>query len=186
MNYEILIPFVFAVIGWFWRPWLGGSYWRVSRFVKLSVLFLLCCAIFAWQLKGLTGWELALGIAIDLWDFFWFMRFWNHTHGDYFGVNDTRKDEARCTWVDKMLRVIFGTDGYYNFWGNVTGLLLGYSVPAILCSVAQSKCYFMFGGLIVAFVYGFFGKMFPNTGTTKRAEYVCGAVCFALWAYCQL
>lgn len=106
--------------------------------------------------------------------------------GDYFKVNDTSKDEARSKWVDWFLQKIFGKDGYYHFWGNVTGLFLGYTAPAIGCAYFIGNWWFSIAGFLVALTYGSMGKIFPNKCYTKYAEYMSGFLVFALLTICIL
>lgn len=100
--------------------------------------------------------------------------FWCRGHGDYFYVNDTGKDEARCKWIDWVLRQVFGEDGYYNFAGNCSGMLLRYSSVALITAAALQDGWFCMAGALVASVYGLAGKLFPNKSYTKISEYVAG------------
>lgn len=177
---KTLLTAVFAAVGFFWRPWLGGSFGDISRIWKLIILAGI--TILMYYTAGhfpVTGKEWAF----FAWVYLWFMRFWNHTIGDYFYVNDTRQDEGRSKWVDTCLRLIYGPGGYYNFKGNITGLFLGYTVPAVLAAVAMPNFNFVAGGAVVALTYGLTGRLLscPEYKRVKIAEYISGALCFALF-----
>ena len=175
----IAYTLLFGLIGSFWRAWFGGSFFKISRIWQIVVLTIIVAAMYFTASRWPTNYT---EYGYMLWSYLWFMRFWNHTHGDYFFVNDTSKDEGRSKWVDWCLRQIYGVDGYYNFKGNVTGLFLGYTVPATLATVlVQPHWYFILGGFVIAFVYGLMGKLFPNKPYTKYAEYIGGALCFMLY-----
>lgn len=175
----LLYTLCFGFIGAFWRAWFGGSFFKISRIWQIVVLTFIVAAMYYTVDRIPIE---TTDICYALWSYGWFMRFWNHTHGDYFFVNDTSKDEGRSKWVDWCLQKIYGKDNYYNFKGNVTGLLIGYSVPAILATiVVQPHWYFMLGGVVIAFIYGLMGKLFPTKPYTKYAEYLCGFFCFILY-----
>jgi hypothetical protein len=109
-----------------------------------------------------------------------FMRFWNHSHGDYFKVNDESKDEGRVKWLDWLLSKIYGKDNYYNFKGNLTGLIIGYSVYSIPVGIILHSILFCFAGAFLGFFYGLMGKVFPDKYYTKYGEYLSGLIVFLL------
>ena len=168
-------------VGGFWRAWFGGSFWNISRIWQILVLFVVCYAAYVQtDFLSFCKWGMP-EYCCAVWSWGWFMRFWNHSHGDYFVVLDTGKDEGRSKWVDACLRVLYGKEGYYNFKGNVTGLLIGYTVPAILSSIVMPSPLFCFAGAVVALIYGVCGLLFADKRYTKIAECVSGAVCFYLY-----
>lgn len=180
MNKKSLYWLVLPIIafGSWWRRWLGtGTDKTCHRIWKILLLyaFVLLCYFLLGLLGSVKDW------ICYAWVSTWFMAFWNMSHGDYFAVNDTSPDEARLKWVDWCLRLIYGKDNYYNFKGNVTGLFIRYTVPAVLCALFMPEWYFCFAGLIVAFDYGICGKMFPDKPYTEYAEYLAGGMCFGLF-----
>lgn len=167
---------LFSVIfGAFWRRWLGTTT-KISRIWKILVLYAFVFSVYLFF--NCFEWFNYIWVSC------WFMAFWNMSHGDYFAVNDTSPDEARLKWVDWCLRLIYGKGNYYNFKGNVTGLFIRYTVPAILCAIFMPTWWFCLGGLIVAFVYGACGKLFPDKSYTEYAEYIAGGSCFGLFVLC--
>lgn len=173
---------LFSIMGSFWRAWFGGSFdgnLDISRIWKILVLLL----IFILMLLSKNSFLFYKDYNFYL-SFLLFMRFWNHSHGDYFKVNDASKDEARVWFVDKILQLIYGKDNYYNFWGNVTGMFMGYSIYSILTCFFLNNYLFSFAGLIVAFSYGICGKLFPDKCYTKYAEFLSGFLSFLLIYLC--
>lgn len=158
---------LFGLLGGLWRMWFGGSFGNCPRFIKYIVLVCLCLGMYT--LKGcfnhsdLSMWLSCVAICL----------FWAKGHGDYFVVNDTGNDEARIKWIDWCLRQTFGVDGYYNFAGNCTGMLLRYTAYAIPTAVFTSG-WFVLSGFIVASTYGICGKLMPNKFYTKYAEFFSG------------
>lgn len=175
-QYYLLL---FTFIGLFYRRWLGGGFFHCSRIWKLLVLAVLTFLMYI--AAGRLEWKSWYSWFCMAWAYGWFMRYNNHTHGDYFDVNSTRPDEERSYWVGKVLKFIFGKEGYYNFWGNVIGLMLGYFVPALLASIFMPHHFFWFAGITAALTYGMCGKLFPKESFTAYAEYFNGAIMFALF-----
>lgn len=177
-----LILIVCSLFGAFWRRWLGTST-KISRFFKILVLYVFCFICYFYL--DLLDYSVKSWI-VFAWVSTWFMLFWNMSHGDYFGVNDTSQDEARLKWVDWLLKKIYGEGNYYNFKGNVTGMFIRYTVPAVLCCLLMPHHWFCLGGLIAAFCYGLCGKLFPKKAYTEYAEYMTGALSFGLFFVCLL
>lgn len=172
------IAIVFIIIGAFWRRWFGGGFekWLPdSRFWKYLVL---TAAVFAmhWSL-GILDWNAVRMYAIVG----SFAYHWCRSHGDYFFVYDARKDEGRIKWIDWVLRRIYGKDNYYNFKGNVTGLVLRYTSTACLVALCLPNAWFVLAGPATALCYVVTGKM---ERPTNMAEYLAGAVNFGLLYWC--
>lgn len=168
---------MFGIIGLYWRAWFGGSFDKIdiSRIYKLIALLIIF--IFMCLCKRHYTFYKDYNFYFS---YTFFMLFWNHSHGDYFKVNDTSKDEARTWIVDKILQLVYGKDNYYNYWGNVSGLFIGYTFYAVLTSLFIHNILFSFAGLIVALSYGLMGRLFPNECYTKYAEYLSGFLSFLL------
>ena len=165
---------LFAVLGAFWRAWFGGSFGDVTRFWKYLVLILIVCGMYEFRLSGYNIWLTQIS----------FMIFWALSHGDYFIVNSTASDEKRIKWIDKILEWIYGKDGYYNFKGNVTGMLLRYGFTAIIVACCIPNPWFLLAGPCVAACYGLSGYLFPDKWYTKIAEFASGATVFSLLYAC--
>lgn len=170
--------FVFATIGAFWRRWYGGGFKRYlpdSRFWKylvlIGIVFLMYFAKgdFDWE-----NWSMYAVIAA-------FSYHWARSHGDYFYIYDTGKDEGRIKWIDWTLRLIYGEDNYYNFKGNVTGLFLRYTSTACLVSVSLPNAWFICAGSLTALSYILTGKM---ERPTDKAEWLAGALNFGSLYFC--
>lgn len=108
----IFLPF-FMIAGAFWRRWYGGGFKKYlpdSRFWKYLVLIIVCCTMYYTKdlyftfIQEIRTW---LTIAA-------FMYHWARSHGDYFYVYDTGKDEGRIWWIDQVLRLLYGEGNYYN------------------------------------------------------------------------
>lgn len=169
MAYYCLIFGVFMAII---RRWLGGGIYKCHRiyknicYVALLILMYVCAGAFP------KTWLQAFCF---LWTIGWMVRFYNHTHGDYFILDDTQKDEGRSRWVDKVLKLIFGKDGYYNFAGNFVGLTLGYLAPAIFASITMPSHWFWLAGIATPVCYEVCEFTLKFTGRrTNFAEYASG------------
>lgn len=161
---------LFAILGAFWRAWFGGSFWNVTRFWKYLVLVLIVCGMYEFHIVDYHVWLTQVS----------FMVFWAMGHGDYFIVNSTDPDEKRIKWIDKILEWIYGKDGYYNFKGNVTGMLIRYEFTAIIVACCIPNPWFLLAGPCVAACYGLSGYLFPDRWYTKIAEFASGATVFSL------
>ena len=129
-----------------------------------------------------TSWKEA---AFFLWTIGWMVRFYNHTHGDYFILDDTKPDEERSPWVGKILKLIFGKGKYYNFAGNFLGLTFGYLVPAILASLTMPYHWFWLAGIVIPVCYLVCEFTLKFTGrSTNFAEYANGFTTGVLFFLC--
>lgn len=149
----------------------------ITRALKYAVLFALVFWVYA-SLKILnwSDWRpYAVAAA--------FAYHWARAIGDYIFVYDTGKDEGRIKWIDYVLRLIYGKDGYYNFKGNVTGLLLRYTGTSCLVAACLPDAYFIFAGLLTAGAYAITGKM---KRPTDAAEFLAGLLNFALLYLCLI
>ena len=174
-----LLP-LFMAIGAFWRRWYGGGvkkYLPDSRFWKYLVLIMVCCTMYYVKdlcftfLQEIRTW---LTIAA-------FMYHWARSHGDYFYVYDTGKDEGRIWWIDQVLRLIYGEGNYYNFKGNCTGLLLRYTSTACLVAACLPNPWFVCAGVLTTLSYVVTGKM---ERPTDKAEWLAGYLNFGLLYLC--
>jgi hypothetical protein len=172
------IAIMFIIIGAFWRRWFGGGLGRlgdVTRFWKYLLLFQLVLGMFYYlNLLTFTEWRV-YGVMIA------FAIHWALSHGDYYQVLDKGKDEGRVKWIDWVLRRLYGENGYYNFKGNVTGLVLRYTSTACLVAVCLPNAWFILAGPATALCYAVMCKL-PRP--QDRAEYLSGAVNFGLLYYC--
>ena len=168
---------MFGLLGSLWRAWFGGSFgycWRILKYVVGVGIVLLMY----WS-KSILDWYAWRMYAVCV----LFMYHWAMSHGDYFKVNNTDKDEARVRWIDWLLQKIYGKDNYYNFRGNVTGMLIRYTYTAVLVSLAVPNVWCICMGPIVAGCYGLAGKLFPDRWYTKIGEFISGCLCFMLLWY---
>lgn len=170
----------FALVGAIWRRWFGGGFKKFlpdSRFWKYTVLIVVCFTMYYAKtlcftfLKEITTW---LTIAA-------FMCHWARSHGDYFYVYDTSKDEGRIKWIDWVLRTIYGEGQYYNVKGNVTGLFLRYTGTACLVALSIPDAWFVCAGLFTTLSYVITGK---TARPTDKAEWIAGALNFGLLYLC--
>ena len=170
--------FLFAVLGAWHRRWFGGGFkkWLPdSRFWKYLILALIVLAMY--YTKSILDWENWRMYAT----IFAFMYHWSRSHGDYFYVYDTSKDEGRIKWIDWVLKKLYGVDGYYNFKGNCTGLLLRYTSTACVVALCIPNAWFICAGFLTTLAYVITGKMkYP----TNKAEYLSGALNFGLLYLC--
>lgn len=165
------------------RRWLGGGFIDCHRiyknivYVGVLILMYVCAGSFP------KTWTEA---ACFLWTIGWAIRFFNHTHGDYWILDDTKPDEGRSWWIDKVLQLIFGKDGYYNFAGNFIGLMLGYLVPAIMASITMPSHWFWLAGIAAPCSYAICEFTLRFTGNrTEYAEYLNG-FCMGVIFYLNL
>ena len=171
-----LVSFMF--LGALFRRLYGGGFGKlgdISRFWKYLLMAGIVLSMY--YVKGLLDWQdwriYAVIVA--------FAYHWCRSHGDYFYVYDTGKDEARIKWIDWVLRKIYGENGYYNFKGNVTGLFLRYTSTACLVSVCVDNAWFVLSGALTALVYALLGK---SDKAIPYSEYLSGAVNFMLLYLC--
>ena len=176
------LSLLFGVLMALQRRWLGGGLWNCHRIYKnisyvfLLILMYICAGSFP------NTWVKTLCF---LWTIGWMIRFYNHTHGDYFILDDTKPDEERSPWVGKLLKLIFGKGKYYNFAGNFLGLTFGYLVPAILASVTMSYHWFWLAGIITPVCYLVCEFTLKFTGrSTNFAEYASGFTTGVLFYLC--
>lgn len=164
----LLFGFVMAFI----RRWLGGGFIDCHRiyknivYVSTLILMYVCAGVFPKTL---------IQAFCFLWTIGWCIRFFNHTHGDYWILDDTKPDEGRSWWIDKVLQLIFGKGNYYNFAGNFIGLMLGYLVPAIMASLTMPYHWFWVAGITTPLSYAICEFTLRFTGNrTEYAEYLNG------------
>ena len=168
----------FILLGAFWRRWFGGGFGKfgdVTRFWKYLVLTLIVFSMF-WTL-GLLDWYSVRMYLVTL----GFMIHWAEGHGDYFYVYDTGKDEGRIKWIDWVLRKLYGEGNYYNFKGNVTGLLLRYTSTACIVSLSLWNPWFLLAGILTTLSYVVTGKF---KKPIVWAEFLSGALNFGLLYLC--
>lgn len=173
----IFLPF-FMIAGAFWRRWFGGGFGKagdISRFFKYTVLSLI--VFFMYSAAGLLDWHNWRLYAVIV----SFAIHWARSHGDYFYVYDTGKDEGRIKWIDWVLRQLYGEGNYYNFKGNVPGLFLRYTGTACLVVLCLPSVWFIFAGLLTTLAYVVTGKM---DKPTDKAEWIAGALNFGLLYLC--
>ncbi len=168
----------FIIAGAFWRRWFGGGFGKfgdVTRGWKYLVLAVIVLAMY--YTKGLldwTDWRMYAVIAS-------FMYHWSRSHGDYFYIYDTGKDEGRIKWIDWVLRKIYGEGNYYNFKGNITGLLLRYTSTACIVAVCIPNAWFILAGPLTVLAYIITGKL---KKPIVWAEFLSGALNFGLLYLC--
>ena len=112
----------------------------ITRALKYAVLFAL--VFWAYASLKILNWSDWRPYAVAA----AFAYHWARSHGDYFYVYDTGKDEGRIKWIDWLLKVIYGEGNYYNFKGNVTGLFIRYTSTACLVALCLPCPYFVFAG----------------------------------------
>jgi len=174
---------LFFIIGGFFRRILGKQLIikgiKISRFYKLVVLVLLCLSMY--YIKGIFPKTLMTWLCM-LWAIGWYVRYWDHTHGDYWILDSESPDEGRSWWVDKVLQLFFGKGKYYNFNGNFVGLTLGYLAPALLGSFSMSSHWFWLAGFTTPLGYLFCESCLKFTKReTEYAEILNGSVSFLLF-----
>ena len=168
----------FFVAGALWRRWYGGGFGKfgdITRGWKYLILAAIVLAMYYTDiLLDWTDWRMYAVIAS-------FMYHWSRSHGDYFYVYDTGKDEGRIKWIDYVLRLLYGKDGYYNFKGNITGLLLRYTGTACIVAVCIPNAWFVLAGPITVLAYIITGKF---KKPIVWAEFLSGALNFGLLYLC--
>lgn len=173
---------LFLILGALFRRILGTSVYigkyKISRTLKIIIMILLCVAMY-WA--GGSFPRNKMDWACMTWAIAWAVRYFNHTHGDYYILDDTKPDEERSFWVGKVLKLIFGKGKYYNFAGNFVGLTLGYLVPATLASITMPHHYFWVAGFTAPIGYTICELALGRNGQTRYAEYVNGALMFLLF-----
>ena len=176
---------LFFIVGGVFRRILGQSIYigkfKLSRIWKLLLLILM--ALYMYEIKGVFPTDLKSWLMMA-WAIGWLVRYNSHTHGDYFHLWSTSKDEGRCKGVDAILRFCFGKDGYYNFWGNFVGLTLGYLVPATLASLTMSYHWFWIAGFTTPVCYALCEGILEKEIDTESAEVCFGAIMLALFFLC--
>ena len=173
----ILLPF-FMIVGAFWRRWYGGGFGKLGDITRFWKYLLMAGIVLSmYYVKSLLDWQDWRMYAVIA----SFAYHWARSHGDYFYIYDTGKDEGRIKWIDRVLRLIYGEDGYYNFKGNVTGLFLRYTSTACFVALALPCPWFILAGLLTAFAYAVTGKM---ERPTDKAEWLAGALNFTLLYLC--
>lgn len=173
---------LFFIVGALFRRALGTTIYikghKISRIYKL--IFLVLCCLLMYFIGGSFPHD-TMGWACMVWAIGWMVRYNNHTHGDYFFLDDTKPDEERSFWVGKVLKLIFGKGKYYNFAGNFVGLMLGYLVPAILASITMPHHYFWIAGFTAPVGYALCEFALGRNGSTRYAEFLNGAMMFLLF-----
>lgn len=179
-NREFEAALFFGAVGAVWRRWYGGGFGKaglITRFWKYVVLIVICAIMFRIKYPYSTFWLDFRTYAVIA----AFAYHWARSHGDYFFVYSTEPDEGRIKWIDWVLRQIYGEGNYYNFKGNVTGLLLRYTATACVVAVCVPSAWFICAGPLTALAYAVTGKL-PNP--TQKAEYLAGAMNFGLLYVC--
>ena len=176
MSIGALVSFIIA--GALWRRWFGGGFGKfgdITRGWKYLVLAVIVLAMYYTKnLLDWTDWRMYAVIAS-------FMYHWSRSHGDYFYVYDTGKDEGRIKWIDWVLRKIYGEGNYYNFKGNVTGLFLRYTSTACIVAVCIPNAWFILAGVFTVLAYIITGKL---KKPIVWAEFLSGALNFGLLYLC--
>ena len=173
----IILP-LFMLAGGAWRRLYGGGFGKlgdITRFWKYLVLAIIVLSMY--YVKNLLDWQNWRMYAVIA----SFMYHWSRSHGDYFYVYDTGKDEGRIRWIDWALRRIYGKGNYYCFKGNVTGLVLRYGSTSCLVALCLGNPLFCLSGLLTPLSYVITGKM---ENPTNKAEFLAGALNFALFYLC--
>lgn len=171
-----LVSFMF--LGSLWRRLYGGGFGKlgdITRFWKYLVLVAIVLSMY--YVKGLLDWNNWRMYAVIA----SFAYHWCRSHGDYFYVYDTGKDEGRIKWIDWALRRIYGKGNYYCFKGNVTGLVLRYGSSSCLVAFCLGNLLFCLSGLLTPLSYVITGKM---ENPTDKAEWLAGALNFGLLYLC--
>lgn len=175
-----MIAVSFAVIGAIWRRWFGGGFGKlgdITRLFKYIALFLIMYAMF----KSVYPEYIFLQDTATHDDYIAFAVHWAMGHSDYFYLLDYSPDEARIKWIDWTLERLYGKGGYYNFKGNVTGMLLRYSGTGILVAICIGNPWFLLAGMLTTVSYIVTCKL-PQP--IVWAEIMSGAVNFLLLWWC--
>lgn len=173
----------FFFCGALFRRFIGRNVyikgWKFPRTLKL-VIFTLCCLLM--YFVGGSFPETVKELLCMVWAIGWFIRYTDHTHGDYFIIDDTKPDEERSWWVGKILKLVFGKGNYYKFEGNFLGLMLGYLVPAILASLTMPHHWFWLAGITAPVCYTVCELILKFTGKrVELTEYAHGSLMFILF-----
>jgi len=172
----------YTICGALFRRMLGTTVyigkWKLHRIFKLILLVLFCLSMYWVGGSFPTEWK---GWLCMIWAIGWMVRYNNHTHGDYWILDDTTPDQERSWWVGKVLKKIFGKGKYYNFAGNFIGLTLGYLVPAFLASLTMPHHWFWIAGFTAPFAYTFCELSLGKERNTEYAEFLNGAIMFSLF-----
>lgn len=166
------------LLGGIARRWYGGGFKKIlpdSRFWKY--IFMTVIVLSMYYIYGLLDWYdwRMYAVAGS------FAYHWCRSHGDYYYVYDTGKDEGRIWWIDQVLRLLYGKGNYYNFKGNVTGLFLRYTSTACIVALALPNPWFICAGVLTTLSYILTGKM---ERPTDKAEWLAGALNFGLLYIC--
>ena len=169
---------IFSILGAFWRRWYGGGFGKlgdITRLFKYIALAGIGAAMYyaAGKFDVKDGRMYAVMIAFAI--------HWALGHTDYFYVYDTEADEGRIKWIDWLLKVIYGEGNYYNFKGNVTGLLLRYTSTACIVAVCIPNAWFILAGPLTVLAYIITGKL---KKPIVWAEFLSGALNFGLLYLC--
>lgn len=176
---------LYTIVGGIFRRILGQTFKikgvKIPRFYKLIVLVVLLMSMYI-----VTGrfpcWKDWQGWLCMAWSIGWIIRFNSHTHGDYWILDSTEPDEERSWWVGKVLKLIFGEKGYYNFEGNFVGLTLGYLAPALFASITMPQNWFWIAAFTTSVGYLICEMTLKFTGRrTQMAEYANGATQFLIF-----
>lgn len=173
----VILP-LFMLAGGAWRRWYGGGFGKlgdITRFWKYIALAAVVLAMYC--ARGLLDWQNWRMYAVIA----SFALHWARSHGDYFYIYDTGKDEGRIRWIDWCLRKIYGEGNYYNFEGNCTGLLLRYTGTAAIVSLCLPNAWFVVSGVLTTLAYIITGKM---ERAPDKAEWLAGSLNFGLLFLC--
>jgi len=151
---QAFLTLFLGIVMSFERRWLGGGFktqiGKISRIWKNIAYVAILLSMYLTSGRTPKTW---LELAAMVWVIGWMIRFWNHTHGDYYHLEDDTPDEERSWWVGKVLKAIFGKGKYYGFVGNFVGLTLGYLVPALLVSIFMPHHWFWTAGFAMSISY---------------------------------
>lgn len=174
---------MFFFTGALFRRFVGRSVyikgWKFPRVLKMVILVILAMLMYV---VGGSFPETIKEALCMVWAIGWFVRYTNHTHGDYFYVEDTSPDEERSWWVGKILKAVFGKGNYYNFKGNFLGLMLGYLVPAFFASLTMPSHWFWVSGVLAPVCYTICEILLKaHWKGAGSAEYCHGGLMFILF-----
>ena len=172
---QAFLTLFWGIVMSFERRWLGGGF--KAQIGKISRLWKNVAYVSILILMYLTSGNLPKtwwGLAAMVWTIGWMVRYYNHTHGDYYHLEDETPDEERSWWVGKVLKLIFGKGKYYNFVGNFVGLLLGYLVPALFASIFMPHHWFWVAGFTTTLSYVACRIWLGKLANNEYAEWVGG------------
>ena len=173
----IFLP-LFMAAGAVWRRWFGGGFGKAGLVTRFWKYLALAAVVFAMYFaRGLFDWQYWRMYAVAA----AFAYHWARTHHDCYIVYSTEPDEGRIRWIDWVLRILYGENGYFNFKGNVTGLFLRYTATACVVCIALPDWRFVFAGLCTTLSYVVTGRM---KYSTNWAEWLAGALNFGLLYLC--